>query len=52
MVDSKANASGINESCKVDGVICAPHIGADSVECFLLEFVRIHLVFLIFWLLF
>ena len=48
MVDSKANASGINESCKVDGVFCSPHIGADSVEGFLRESVRIHLIFLIF----
>ena len=47
MVDSKANASGINESCKVDGVFCSPHIGADSVEGFLRESVRIHLIFLI-----
>ena len=48
MVDTKANASGINESFKVDGVTCASHIGADSVEGFLLEFVQIHLVFLFF----
>ena len=46
MVDSKANVSGINESFKVDGVTCAPDIGADSVEGFLLEFVQIHLVVL------
>ncbi|XBJ14993.1 hypothetical protein VPH35_006980 [Triticum aestivum] len=32
MVDSKGNAGGINETCKVGGVFCSPHIGADSVE--------------------
>ena len=45
MVDTKANASGINESFKVDGVTCAPDIGADSVEGFLLEFVQIQQMF-------